>query len=82
MEPVTGDTSVLNVDNENKEPQLPILIHEIETADNSLKIGKSPGIDNIPAKLIRTGKDKIIDVLSTICNSIWKTISTNQAKLC
>ena len=71
--PVTGDISVLNVINENKEPQLSIRRHEIDTAVHSLKIGKSPGIDNIPAELIRTGDDKIIDVLTTICNSIWKT---------
>ena len=50
--PVTGDTSVLNVINENKEPQLTILRHEIESAVNSLKIGKSRGIVNIPAELI------------------------------
>ena len=41
--PVSGDTSVLNVINEIKEPQLPILRYEIETAVNALKIGKSPG---------------------------------------
>ena len=65
--PVTGDTAILNVINENGEPLLPILRHEIETAV------KSPGIDNIPAELIRTGDDKIIHVLTNIGNSIWYT---------
>ena len=61
---VTGDTTVLNVVNYNKETQLPILKHEIETDGNSLKIGKSPGIDTIPAELIRTSDNQIIDVLT------------------
>ena len=39
-DPVTGDTTTLNVIDENKEPQLPILRHDIEAAVNSLKMGK------------------------------------------
>ena len=39
---------------------------------NSLKKDKSPGVDNIPAELILAGDNKVIDVLTTICNSIWK----------
>ena len=70
--PVTGDTTVLKVFNENQETPLPILRSEIETAVNSLKKGKSPGVDNIPAELILAGDNKVIDVLTTICNSIWK----------
>ena len=70
--PVTGDTTVLKVFNENQETPLPILRSKIETAVNSLKKGKSPGVDNIPAELILAGDNKVIDVLTTICNSIWK----------
>ena len=70
--PVTGDTTVLKVFNDNQETPLPILRSEIETAVNSLKKGKSPGVDNIPAELILAGDNKVIDVLTTICNSIWK----------
>ena len=37
-----------------------------------LKKGKSPGVDNIPAELILAEGEVMIDVLTTICNSIWK----------
>ena len=58
--PVTGDTTVLKVFNENQETPLPILRSEIETAVNSLKKGKSPGVDNIPAELILAGDNKLL----------------------
>ena len=70
--PVMGDTNILKVFNENQETPLPILRSEIETAVNSRKKGKSSGVDNIPAELILAGGNKVIDVLTTICNSIWK----------
>ena len=38
--PVREDTAVLNCINENKEPHLTILRHDIETAVNSLEISK------------------------------------------
>ena len=55
------------------EPYLPILRREKEIPVKSIKIGKSSGIDNIPAELIQSGDDKMIDVLTTICKSVWKT---------
>ena len=58
--PVTENTAVLNVINGNKEPQPPIRRHEIETAGKSLKIGKSPGINNTPANLIWTGDTRFL----------------------
>ena len=39
----------------------------------ALKIGKSDGVDNIPAELVQAGGEATIDILTTICNKIWKT---------
>ena len=39
----------------------------------SLKKGNSPGVDNIPAKLVQVGGETMIDVLAEICNRIWRT---------
>ena len=36
-------------------------------------MGKSAGVDNIPAELIQAGGEAMIDILATICNKIWKT---------
>ena len=80
--PVTEDTSVLSVINENEEPQLPILRHEIETAVKSLKIGTSPGIYNIPAEIIRTGYDKIIDVPFATLYENWKMAKSMDTVIC
>ena len=38
-----------------------------------LKIGKSASMDNIPAELVQAGGEAMIDILTAICNKIWKT---------
>ena len=51
----------------------PILREEVEIAVASLKKGKSAGVDNIPAELVQAGGETMIDVLTEICNGIWRT---------
>ena len=51
----------------------PILFEEVEIAVASLKKGKSAGVDNIPAELVQAGGETMIDVLTEICNRIWRT---------
>ena len=36
-------------------------------------MGKSAGVDNTPAELVQAGGEATIDILTTICNKIWKT---------
>ena len=44
------------------------------TADSSsLKNGKSAGVDNIPAELVQADGKTITDILTNICNRIWRT---------
>ena len=50
-----------------------ILCKEVEAAVQSLKKGKSAGVDNIPAKLVQAGGEDVITALTTICNKIWQT---------
>ena len=50
----------------------PILREEVEIAVASLKKGKSAGVDNIPAELVQAGGETMIDVLTEICNRIWR----------
>ena len=51
----------------------PILRKEAEAAVQSLKKGKSAGIDNIPAELVQAGGEDVITAFTTICNKIWQT---------
>ena len=51
----------------------PILREEVEIAVASLKKGKSAGVDNIPAELVQAGGETMEDVLTEICNRIWRT---------
>ena len=51
----------------------PILREEVEAAVKTLKMGKSAGVDNIPAELVQAGGEATIDILTTVCNKIWKT---------
>ena len=50
-----------------------LILWEVEAAVKSLKPGKSAGVDNIPAELLQTGGETMIDVLLNICNKIWQT---------
>ena len=36
-------------------------------------MGKSAGVDNVPAELVQAGGGAMIDILTSICNKIWKT---------
>ena len=46
---------------------LPVLREEVEEAVPNLKSGKSPGVDNIPSKLLKTGGEATTTVLTAIC---------------
>ena len=45
----------------------------MEPAVKELKMGKSAGLDKIPAELVQAGGKAMIDILTTICNKFWKT---------
>ena len=68
-----GDNTVLDCSQPPIEDLQPILREEVEIAVASLKKGKSAGVDNIPAELVQAGGETMIDVLTEICNRIWRT---------
>ncbi|CAH1266623.1 Hypp3444 [Branchiostoma lanceolatum] len=45
---------------------------EDSNAVRSMKPGKSPGIDNIPAELLRHGGEVVIDRYHELCRKIWE----------
>ena len=45
----------------------------MESVVKALKMGKSACVDNIPAELVQAGGEARIDILTAICNKIWKT---------
>ena len=51
----------------------PILREKVEIAVASLKKGKSARVNNIPAERVKAGGETMIDVLTEICNRIWRT---------
>ena len=68
-----GDPIVLDCPQISDEEHHPILREEVEAAVKALKMGKSAGVDNIPAELVKAGGEAMIDILTAICNKIWKT---------
>ena len=48
-----------------------ILPEEVESAIHHLKNGKSPGVDNIPAELLKHGGPEVVSMFTTICQGIW-----------
>ena len=61
-----GDPSVLNCPKTDIEDDHPILRREVEASVQSLKKGKSAGVDNIPAELVQAGGEDVITALTTI----------------
>ena len=68
-----GDNAVLDCSQPPDEDLQPTLREKVESAVASLKKGKSAGVDNIPAELVQAGRETMIDVLTEICNRIWRT---------
>ena len=59
-----GDPSVLDCPQTDAEDDHPILRREMEAAVQSLKKGKSAGVDNIPAKLVQAVGEDVITALT------------------
>ena len=68
-----GGLLILNCPQTDTEDDHSILCKEVEAAVQSLKKGKSAGVDNIPAELVQAGGEDVITALKTICNKIWLT---------
>ena len=68
------DTSLLQTDlpSTDGEDSLPILKEEVEAAVQSLKLGKSPGVDNIPSELVKNGGKEVVKALTAVCQWIWE----------
>ena len=64
---------MLNCPKTGTEDNHPILRKEVEAAVQSLKKGKTAGVDNIPTELVQAGGENVITALTTICNKIWQT---------
>ncbi|PIK45030.1 hypothetical protein BSL78_18122 [Apostichopus japonicus] len=54
------------------ENSLNVLKAEVEAAVHSLKPGKSPGVDNIPAELLKSGGKELTKALTALCQKIWE----------
>ena len=70
---VEGDPDVLIVPPITNTDNYPILRGEVEAAVKSSKMGKYPGIDDIPGELFQAGGYAVISALHKICDEIWKT---------
>ena len=64
-----GPTAAPLTDKENDHP---ILCKEVEAAVQSMKKGKSAGVDNIPEELVCAGGEDVTIALTTICHRIWQ----------
>ena len=68
-----ADPIVLNCPQIPDKEHHPILREEVEAVVKALKIGKSAGVDNIPAELAQARGEAKLDILTSVCNKIWKT---------
>ena len=70
---VNGDPSELDCPQTDTKDDHLILRKEVEAAVQALKQGKSAGVDNNPAELVKAGGEDGITALTTICYKIWQT---------
>ena len=70
VDKANGDPSVLNCPQTHTEDDHPIFRKEMEAEIQSLKKGKSAGVDKIPAELVQAGGEDVITALTAICNKI------------
>ena len=55
----------------DKEPSP--LLSEVERTIRGLHLGKAPGIDNIPAELVKASGPTTVKVLHMLCINVWGT---------
>ena len=67
------DPSVLNCPQTDTDDDHPILRKEVEAAVQSLKKGKSAGVDKIPAELVQAGGEDVVTALTTNCSKTRQT---------
>ena len=72
-----GDPLVINCTQTDTENGHPILCREVKAAVQSLKKGKSAGVDNIPGELVQAGGEDVITALTTIRSKIWPVSYTH-----
>ena len=68
-----NDTSILNATETTDNENYPILRREVVAVIQSLKSGKLPGVDTITGELLKSGDEKIISVITNVCNKIWNS---------
>lgn len=72
---IKPDTSIINDHQNGNRPApspLPVLKEEVTEVIRSLPDNKPPGMDNIPAELLKHGREQLTNILTTICNNIWR----------
>ena len=69
-----GDTIVFACPQIPDEEHYPILRKEVEAAVKALKMGKSAGVDKIPAELVQAGGGAMIGILT----AIWKDLENRR----
>ena len=55
---------------------------EVKWALGSITMNKASGDDGTPVELFQILKDDAVKVLHSICQQIWKTVTTGLEKVC
>ncbi|XP_072022451.1 uncharacterized protein [Amphiura filiformis] len=59
------------VESEDTDSEPEILLSEVNQAMKRFKNGKSPGIDNIQAELLKESEGEGVAIIHRLCNKIW-----------
>ena len=49
-----------------------ITLEEVQSAIKTIKNGKAPGVDSIPAELLKAGGEHVSSILHKICSKAWQ----------
>ena len=70
---INGEPSILTCQESVNDDDHPILREEVEAEMQALESGKAAGTDGVPAELIKHGSETVNDMLTKICDEIWRT---------
>lgn len=67
------NSNIENNETRDSEPaELLVLQEEVKRAVHSLKGGKSPGVDSVPAELLKQGEEETPKTPTVLCQRVWE----------
>jgi hypothetical protein len=69
---INGGNDLINDDNEDTASSDVPMFEEIKISLKALRNNKAPGADNMPAELLKCGRDEVVRLIHKLIMDIWE----------